>query len=393
MFNFLTNLFSKEKDLKIKRKKIGMLSGCVNFVCNIALFISKLIIGLVSGSVAVTVDAFNNLSDCGSSCITLIGFHLSGKPPDKQHPFGHGRMEYITGMIVSILVLMVGFEFAKNSVERILNPQPVVFNFAMLIALVLAMAVKLCMGFINMKFSKAVGGSSAINATVFDSVADVLVTLVALISLITSSYFDFPIDGYLGLIISIFVFAGGLKIMLDAINPLVGQVPDKELVEQIKNKLLSYREIVGVHDMIIHNYGPVNTIVTIHAEVPANNSIIYAHEVIDKAEREVSGELGINLLIHLDPIVTDDKRLNEVKGEVGKTLYKLSPDYSMHDFRMLDGKENINLIFDVLVPYNTDKRDEDIKEEITSALKGCNNKYNPIITIDKSYIGSQFTIS
>lgn len=387
MTSILVKLFVKDKEKSLRRQKIGILAGVTNAFCNLLLFIIKLIVGALSSSVAVMADAFNNLSDCGASIITIVGFKLSNKAPDKKHPFGYGRIEYVSGVVIAILILLVGFEFINSSVERIITARPVTFNLPMLIALIVAILVKLWMSFANTSFGKHMNGSSTLSATAFDSLADVLITSITIISLLISQYFNFPIDGYLGVLIALFILFGGVKVLIDVISPLLGQVPDKKLVDEIKEKLLSYKEIVGVHDMVIHNYGPNNTIVTIHAEIPANNNIIFAHEVIDKAEREISSLMGIKLLIHLDPIVTDDQRLNEIKEIVLNVLSELSSHYSMHDFRMLDGKHQINLIFDVLVPYDIEKDDDTIKQEIINGLKLKDNRFVPIITIDKSFVG------
>lgn len=386
MTSFLIKCFVKEDDTNLRRKKIGFLAGWVNVICNIVLFVVKLLVGTFLGSLAVTADAFNNLSDCGSSFVTLAGFKIASRSPNKKHPYGYGRIEYITGMIIAILILMVGLEFITSSIDQIINPEPVSFNWAMLILLLLAMAVKLWMGFANSRFGKEMGGSSAMSATAFDSLADVAVTAVSVLSIVLSQFVSFPIDGYLGILIALFVIFGGVKILIDAIRPLLGQRPDPEMVENIKKIVISHDQIVGVHDMMVHNYGPTRTIVTLHAEVPATNDIMYAHEVIDHIEMELSEEMGITLIIHMDPIVTDDERLNEIKELTKKCVKEISPSYSIHDFRMLDGKHRINLIFDVLTPYEDQKSDEQIIEEITKVLKEKDERFNPKITIDKSYV-------
>lgn len=387
MVRFFIRKFGGDPERPGYRQRVGVLSGIVNVLCNIFLFIIKLIIGMVSGSVAVTADAFNNLSDTGSALVTIAGFKLSNKAPDQKHPFGYGRTEYVAGVVVSVLILMVGFQFVQSSVDKILHPAKVEFNLIMLIALLAAVAVKLWMGYANNAFGKAMGGSSTVKAVMFDSLSDVATTTVAIISLVLSRFVGFPIDGYLGVLIALAVLIGGIKILLDTISPLLGQPPSPELVTNIRELVLGYEEIVGIHDIVIHNYGANRVIATLHAEVPANNNILFAHEIIDRAEREIGAKLGITVLMHLDPIVTDDRRVNEVRQIVVNTLAEINPAYDMHDFRMLDGRQQINLIFDVLVPYRMEMSDEQVEEEIIQRLKSKDSRFHPIITVDKSFLG------
>jgi len=383
----LISIFIKTDDTKKRRMQIGILAGISNLVCNIGLFIIKFIIGIISGSVSIAADAFNNLSDSAASLVTIAGFHLSSKPADKKHPFGYGRFEYISGVVVSVLILIVGFEFIQNAIKQIISPKSVSFNLVMLLVLIIAISIKLLMWKMNLSFDRYAGGSSTLSATAFDSLADVISTTVALLALVLSPIISFPIDGVLGIFIAVFVFIGGFKALLGAISPLLGQPPEPEMVEELKKRVLSYEHIVGIHDIIIHNYGPSRTIATLHAEVPANNNIIFAHETIDRAEREIAAEMGITVVIHLDPIVTDDERVNEVRKRIVRKIASLSLNYSIHDFRMLDGKEQINLLFDVLVPYEDCRSEEEIIEEITSALKEEDPRFYPIITLDRSFIG------
>lgn len=375
------------ENIAVYRKRVGTFTSIFNIICNLLLFVSKLFVGIVSASIAVTADAFNNLSDCGASLVTLVGFSLSAKAPDKKHPFGYGRAEYIAGAVISVLILLVGLEFVSSSVKQILSPQTVEFRWSMVFVLLIAIAVKLFMWYANTHFGKALGGSATLSATAFDSLADVATTTVALLSLIVSRFTSFPIDGYLGIIIAVMVVIGGFKVLLDTINPLLGQPPDREMVAQLRSLALSYPEIVGIHDIMVHNYGPTRTIASLHAEVPANHDIIYAHEVIDRAEREIAQKLNITVIIHLDPLVTDDKRVNEIRKTVAACLKEINPHYSMHDFRMLDGKQQINLLFDVLLPFGLEQEDEDILNEITAALVQKDSRFHPIITLDRSFIG------
>ncbi len=383
----LISLFVKTDRPDKRRAQIGILAGIANVLCNLFLFVLKLSVGLISGSVAVAADAFNNLSDSAASLVTVVGFHLGSKPPDRKHPFGYGRLEYVAGVVISVFILIVAFEFIKSSVEQIFSPEPIAFNWIMLITLLIAIAIKLLMWRMNSQFAKVIGGSSTLSATAFDSLSDVATTTVALLSLILSPFLSFPIDGILGVLIALFVFVGGIKVLLDTINPLLGQPPSPEMVEELKTRVLSYDHIVGIHDIIIHNYGPSRTIATLHAEVPANHDVIFAHETIDRAEREIAREMGITVVIHLDPIVTDDNRLNAVRTQVSNCLTSLSPDYSMHDFRMLDGKEQINLLFDVLLPYEEPRSEQEIEQDIIKALQKEDPRFFPIITFDRSFVG------
>lgn len=391
MIQRLISIFIHDTELHSRkgRQKIGLLSGWINVSLNLLLFIGKLLVGIISGSVAVTADAFNNLTDMGSSLVTILGFKLSAKPADKKHPFGYGRIEYIAGVVVSVLILVVGFEFIKGSFDQILNPAEsgIEFSVPMLIVLVLAIGVKLFMGYLNKGFGKAMGGSETLDATAFDSISDVATTSVALLSLILSQFVRFPLDGYLGVVIAVVVLVGGVRVLLDTISPLLGTPPSEELVRRIKELVLDHEEIVGVHDLIVHNYGPNKILASLHAEVPANSNIIFAHEIIDQAEREISEKLGITVLIHLDPIVIDDKRVNEMREIAQECISQVDPRFTMHDFRMLDGKKQINLIFDVEVPYERCQTKDQIRAEIEELLRQRDAKFHPIITIDQSYIG------
>lgn len=380
-------LFVKTEQPAKKRTQIGILAGVCNVGCNLLLFLVKLLVGLFSGSVAVTADAFNNLSDAAASLVTVAGFYLGGKRADRKHPFGYGRFEYIAGVIVALLIVLVAIQFIQSSIGQILSPTPVAFDRFMLIVLIAAIIGKLLMWKMNNSFAKAIGGSSTLSATAFDSLSDVATSAVALLSLILSPILPFPIDGILGVVIAIFVLVGGFKVLLDTINPLLGQPPNPKVVEELKQRVLSYDHIVGIHDIIIHNYGPSRTIATLHAEVPANHDILFAHETIDRAEREIEEEMGMTVVIHLDPIVTDDDRIDEVRSQVLDCLTSLSPNYSMHDFRMLDGKERINLLFDVLLPYEESRPEDEVRQDIIDALKKEDPRYFPIITLDRSYVG------
>ncbi len=384
--DFLVGKFVKSKSFDKRRQEMAVVAGIFNMICNIVLFVFKFAVGIMSESVTVTVDAFNNLSDVGFSLVTIFGFKLSNKPANKKHPFGYGRVEYIIGILISIFIILVGLEFIKSSIGLIIEPVDIEFNWFMIIFLVIAIFVKLWMGFASIKFGKLMCGSTTMKAMAVDSLTDVACTAVGIISIIVSGIFGIPIDGWLGFLVALIVIIMGIRVLIDTISPLLGQTPDPEMVVKLKQKVLEYPQIVGVHDITIHSYGPNFTMATLHAEVPSDNNIIFAHEVIDKAEREISNSMGINLLIHLDPIVTDDKRLNEFKALVESCLNDISKEYTMHDFRMVDGKNKINLIFDVAVPYDSKKSDDEIMCEITKQVVLSDKRLNPIITIDKNFV-------
>lgn len=369
------------------RGKIGFLSGVVGIIINTILFTIKLIVGILVSSVAVIADAFNNLSDAASSLITIIGFKMANKPPDKNHPFGHGRIEYISALIISFLVMLVGFQFVKTSIGRILNPEPVVFNLIPFILLVVSIVFKLWLAIFNRNLGNKIN-STSLKATATDAFGDVFITLVVSLSLLASRFTSFPIDGYIGVIVALFILYAGYGITKETISPLIGEAPDKEFIKEIENSLLSYNYITGVHDLIIHNYGPGRTMASIHAEIPANIDIMSIHEVIDKAEREISDKLDIHLVIHMDPISVDTEEVTQVKNEI-KQIIKYNPLIkSMHDFRVVGKGDKKNLIFDIVVDIisvNKISSPEKLKNDVIAAVKDINPSYNCIITIDEEY--------
>lgn len=387
MVDGLIKLFVKEEDHGRKRIKTGVLCGYINAGCNIMLFLFKLVVGTMSGSIAVTADAFNNLSDTFSSAVTIIGFNISHRKPDKKHPSGYGRFEYVAGVVVSVLVIMVGIEFIRNSIAKIIAPEEVEANYFMAAVLVGAILVKVWMCYANIKFSNAMGGSSALKATAIDSVSDMGATTIALLSLVLSRYSGFPVDGCLGLVVALVVIAAGIKVLLDTISPLLGQSASPELVEKIHDLMMEYEDISGVHDIIIHNYGPMKMIATAHVEVSVDSDIIIIHEIIDQAEREIGELLGINIITHLDPIITDDETVNKTKELVEEKLKEINQQYEMHDFRIIDDNAKVCLVFDVMVPYGLNKSDEEIEKEISQKLKETDSGYCMMLTIDKNFVG------
>lgn len=305
MTNLLIRLFtgnSNDVNNTKVRGRYGILAGAVNILCNVALFLAKLAMGLLSGSIAVIADAVNNLSDAGSSLVTLVGFKLAAQPADKEHPFGHGRFEYISGLVISFLIMLVGIEFGKTSIEKIIHPEAVTFSYVVLGTLVLSIGVKLWMSHFNATIGKRIG-SVAMQASAADSRNDVLVTGATLISIIVAKFTDFPVDGYIGLAVSAFVLYSGYGIAKDTINPLLGEAPDPEVIERIKDSILSNEQLSGVHEIVVHNYGPGKSVASAHAEMTHNCDIITAHNVIDVVEQEIYSQYGIEIVIHLDPVI------------------------------------------------------------------------------------------
>lgn len=388
MTDLLVKIFVKNaKDVKsIKvREHYGYLAGGVGIVCNIILFVSKLFIGRISNSIAITVDAFNNLSDVGSSLATIIGFNLTAKPADKEHPFGHGRFEYLATLVIAAMVLYVGVEFLGTSFNRISNPEPVEFSWIGIAVLIMSICVKVWMAIFNKKIGKQIG-SKTMEATALDSISDVTSTFVVGVSYVMASFSDFPLDGYIGILVSIFILYNGYKITKETISPLLGEAPDPELVSDILSRLLSYEHIIGTHDLIVHSYGARRCIATVHAEVPDDIGFIEAHDSIDNAEREISEELGIELVIHMDPINTTDPTVLAAKDQLIKIVSQINPELSFHDFRMVRGVTHTNIIFDIVLFYDCSNSEEkSIIKAIEKKVKDWDKGYNCVITVDRPY--------
>ena len=369
------------------RNSYVYLGSIVGIICNLVLSIIKITVGAISGSVSVLADGFNNLSDMASSVITMIGIKLANRPADKEHPFGHGRMEYLSALIVAFMVMIVGVQFIKSSVDRIMNPVPISFEMIPFILLLLSLLVKLWLS----RFNKYVGekiNSSALKAASVDALGDVFTSSCVLISFVAAKFTTLPIDGYVGLVVSAAILYAGYSLVKDTISPLLGEAPDEELVKAIKQGVLSYDNIIGVHDLIIHNYGVGKCMASIHAEIPSNIDLITIHEIIDTAEREISQKLNIYLVIHMDPMCIHDEKINSLKGDVQNILLKYDSIKSMHDFRITEGENKINIIFDIEVDahnINTNEKEEELRSKITEEIKKLNPLYNCVITIDKYF--------
>lgn len=369
------------KDARV-REHYGILSGFVGLCCNALLFTVKLVIGLLTGSISIAADAVNNLSDGLSSLISIIGFKLAGKAPDSRHPFGYGRSEYIAGLAVSFLIMAVGLEFLKSSASRIFDPSPVKFSPVLTGILALSMLVKLWMGLFNRRIGRAIH-SAVLLAAMQDSINDVITTSVVILGMIAGQFTDLPVDGYVGVIVALFILWAGWNIAKDTLAPLIGEGADPESAAEIEALVLGFPEIVGVHDLIVHNYGAGKSLASLHAEVPDNSDFVAVHEVIDEAEKLVWQKTGVYLVIHMDPISLNDERVNAAREMVRQTLAGIDERLSMHDFRMVDGQKQINLIFDVIIPFEyTDLQREALRENLTDVIKRRDRRYNPVITLE-----------
>jgi len=385
MIDLLLKRFIKDYD-KTKnpevRTRYGVFAGIVGIICNLILFLAKIIAGVLTASVSIMADAVNNLSDAGSSIVTLIGFKLAGKPADYEHPYGHGRIEYISGFIVSGAIIIMGFELLTTSFRKILHPTPLEVSVSSLIILVLSILMKMWMA----KFNKYLGNkvdSAAMKATATDSLSDCVATSVVLIGVLLTLFSDINIDGIAGVVVAVFVILAGFGAAKDTLQPLLGQPPTKEFVQELENIVLQDKHIIGVHDLIVHNYGPGRVYASLHAEVPANMDMMEAHDYIDMAERRVEKRMKCFISIHMDPVITDDEVINEQKAVVQEIIDDISPDISMHDFRTIKGPHITNLIFDVLVPFGFDMKDDEIVSRIKDALRDKHENWRAVIQVDK----------
>ena len=388
MTNLLIRLFIKNhtqtQDQQV-RQKYGWLGGIVGIFCNVILFIAKFIAGMLTASISITADALNNLSDAGSSIITLIGFKMSGKPADEEHPFGHGRMEYISGLIVSFAIILVGVELIQSSIDKIIHPEEVAFSMLSVIILLVSIGVKLWMGLFNRKLGKIIN-SAALKATAMDSISDVVTTATVLLGILVSILTGFSIDGYAGIVVALFILYTGFMTAKDTLNLLLGEAPDAEFVHKIEQEVLSYEDVVGVHDLIVHNYGPGRSVVSLHAEVPCHIDILKIHDTIDIIERDLKKKFGCECVIHMDPIVTDDQKVNEVHRKMAALVKLIDPSITIHDFRMVAGPTHTNLIFDVVVPHKFRLSDEQVVEEVRYAAKTLDENYEVVVNVDKTYV-------
>ena len=388
MTDFLVNKFIKDStniESTEVRTRYGMLASVVGIFCNVLLFSVKLTIGLILSSLAVTADAFNNLSDAASSIIRFIGVKMAGKPADAEHPFGHGRIEYIAALIVSFLVIEVGFTFFKSSISKILHPEEISFDLVPFVILILSILIKLWMAFFNNKLGKRID-SKVMLATAADSLGDVITTSATVLSIIICHFTSINVDAIAGLIVSAIVIWSGISIAKDTLEPLIGERVPAELYQKITDIVESYDGIVGTHDLIVHNYGPNRSMATIHAEVPNDINIDVSHEIIDKIERDVKKDLNILLVIHMDPVEMRDEEVLSLREKTSRIVHALDPELNFHDFRVLKENEQRNLIFDLVIPDSYSEKDANrVMHQLVSLLHEMDENVECIITLDRSF--------
>ena len=387
MISLLAKLLIKDyknvTDAKV-REAYGVLCGGMGIALNILLFLGKFLAGTISSSIAITADAFNNLSDAGSSFITLIGFKLGSQKPDPEHPFGHGRMEYLSGLAVAVLIIVMALELFKSSFDKILHPEVLECSAVIVLILLASIVVKIYMAIYNHNVGKKIH-SAAMGATAKDSMSDTIATTVVLISTIVGAIWGIPIDGYCGVLLSILIFMAGIGAIKDTVGPLLGTAPDKEFVERIEEIVMAHDIVKGMHDLVVHDYGPGRVMISLHAEVPHTEDILVIHDEIDNIEEELGDKLNCEAVIHMDPIIMDDEKVNEVKEYVRNIVCQVGEELNFHDFRMVSGNSHTNLIFDVVVPFKYRMSDEAIKKAIQEAIWVNYPRYNAVIHIDHAY--------
>ena len=366
MTELLVSIFIKDKNDICNvnvRKKYGTLASIVGIICNIFLFILKFVLGVLSGSIAITADAFNNLSDAGSSVVTFLGFKLAARPADREHPQGHGRYEYLSGFIIAVLIMLIGFEFFRGAVEKIVNPTQVTASNFVITGLGVSILVKLWLNFFYKKLGKRIN-SEVMFASAADSMSDVLTTSVTLVGIVTMRIWNLPIDGYLGIFVALMVLYAGYKVARDTLSPLLGRAPDPKQVEKLRETVLSFDGILDVHDIIVHDYGPGRILASLHADVPANSNLVEVHDLIDKIERRILSELSIEAVIHMDPRDTENKEVEDLYRKVHEIVMTYDSEFGIHDFRIVEDV----LVFDLTVPMENKRKNEEIIGELTEKI-------------------------
>ncbi len=385
MIQLLARVFIKNQE-DVENPKVrqayGVLCGTVGIVLNMLLFAGKWLAGFLSGSIAITADAFNNLSDAGSSVLTLIGFHLSGQKPDQKHPFGHGRMEYISGLFVSVAILIMAVELIQSSVHKLIHPEAIEGSPLILAILMVSVCVKVYMAYYNKKIGKKIN-SAAMAATAADSMSDTIATSAVLFSTVISMAAGVNLDGWCGLLVGVFILYSGVQALKDTVDPLLGQAPDKALVEQIQSLVTSYPVVQGIHDMMIHDYGPGRRIVSLHAEVDAKGDILKIHDEIDNIERKLRETLNCHATIHMDPVEADNEEVGKLRLQTAKLIAGMELNLSIHDFRVVKGETHTNLIFDVVVPFECPLKDSEVIEKIEEGIQQYPGNYYAVIQIDR----------
>lgn len=388
MITLLSRWFIRDRDYVTDpavRRAYGQLCGLTGIGLNVLLFIGKFLAGTISGSIAITADAFNNLSDAGSSVITLLGFRLAGRKPDPEHPFGHGRIEYISGLIVSGLILLMGAELAKTSFDKILHPAAVDFSVIAMVILAVSILVKLYMSLYNRQIGKKIN-SAAMAATAADSISDAISTSAVLAAMLVAKFSGLMIDGYVGMIVAVLILISGVKAAKETIAPLLGQAPETEFVQQIERIVMSHPPICGIHDLVVHDYGPGRVMISLHAEVPAGGDILELHDVIDNAEIALRRELNCEAVIHMDPIVTDDGITSELRAKVSELVKTIDERITIHDFRIVPGNTHTNLIFDAVVPFDIGISAQEVSERISRLVSGMDSNYFAVVLVEHSYV-------
>lgn len=388
MITLLSRLFirnSSETTSPQVRTKYGMLCGLVGIFLNLLLFAGKFLAGLISHSIAITADAFNNLSDAGSSIITLIGFKLANEEPDPDHPFGHGRIEYLAGLIVSCAIILMAFELIRDSISKIIHPVETEFSYIIIFILVASILVKIYMFYYNNGISKKIN-SAAMKATAMDSLSDSVATSVVLITTLLSHFFAVHIDAWCGVLVGLLILYAGFEAAKDTVNPLLGQPADSEFVKEIEDLVMAHKEILGIHDLIVHDYGPGRVMISLHAEVDSHENVLVSHDIIDNIEFELHDKLKCSATIHMDPVETDNPLVNELKEKTAKILNKIDDTIRFHDFRIVTGPTHTNIIYDVVVPFKYKYSDDELvamlKKETTNEI---GNTYFVVVNVDKNY--------
>ncbi len=388
MTNFLVRRFVKDAqqtDNPTVRQRYGVLSGVVGICCNLLLSTAKISAGLLTASISVLADGLNNLSDIASSVVTLAGFKLAGKTPDKEHPFGHGRMEYIAGLLVALVILLMGVELLKSSVQKIISPETMEVSYVSILILLASIGVKLWMYFFNRRLGRQID-SAAMRATARDSLSDSVATAVVLCGILIYRFSGWNIDGYTGVAVALFILYTGLSSAKETLDPLLGQAPSREFTKGIEAAVLSHPEVVGVHELIVHDYGPGRCMISLHAEVPASMDVLAAHDVMDCIENELQQKYHCVATLHMDPIVMDNELTNSLKSKVHDFLADISPELSMHDFRITDGPMHKNIIFDIVLPQDFSVPEEEIIRQLRERIRQLDASYFTVINVDRSYV-------
>lgn len=393
MTHLLVKCFIKDykniSDHKV-REAYGLLGSYVGIFANVILCLTKIGVGILFNSMAILADGLNNLSDAGSSIVTLIGFKLSGKPADEDHPYGHARMEYLSGLFVSFIILMLGIELIRSSFDKIIHPEEIIFSSIMIGVLIFSIVVKLWLCLFNRQLGNKISSTTML-ATATDSLNDVIATSAVLAALIIAKLTGWNLDGYMGVLVGLFVCYSGIGLIKETMNPLLGEAPSPDLVQTVQEKLMSYDYISGFHDLVLHSYGPNRFFASVHAEVPADANLLHCHDIIDTIEKDFSRELGIDLVIHLDPIVTNDERSNQLKYRITEIVKSIDSHLSIHDFRVVFGHTHTNIIFDVAVPVTYKVKPAQLASQIDAEVKKMDASYYTVITVDTNYVSTSIS--